>query len=466
MHRRDKENTMDTLIKAPIQLKLAGAMLAIAALVIGLMAVAFTVNQAQAQSKTYPDPQPCGPGHADVPKGAVEQITTGKIVFFDSYWDIPTRTINNNLCPPAIVQKAQGRVTVPARGDANIDIAKTVIHVTDDYKVTVVDSASPNYDSSAVSGPTIDLAEYTFLKEGLEDGVVFDANGTATDSDGDPVQVYWLRLNDPDTSADETSDLVLGFSTELFDEKYWEDRNGDKALRYEYHSERDYKSEVHGPHFFAFAAPKANGGVQNDPLWSSVDADDNQIWLDAGEKFREVQWVFTEPGTHHIQANVKGYVRQEKPAGAGDDWKKISPDEKTVTSEVRRYTIQTGPLTLNKYPPVFTAGERSVARNAAAGTIINGPIPVWNATRQPQDIKFEVLNYPDGSVSQEFETYPYDPDGYGTQGVQLRVKSGADLAGDSRGEYWLTVTVSDGKDREGHPDDAVDHWITVKVLEK
>ena len=199
---------MNTLPNLPKRTALYGAMLATAALIITLLAVTFATGPAQAQSKTYPDPQPCGQGQAKVPENPVDQITTGEIVLFDAYWDIPTKTINNNLCPPAMVKKTitQGRDTkeVTARGDAKIDIAKTVIHVTDSHKVAVVDGAA---------GPgQISLTEYPFLKDAVE------LNNDGTVKAG--TQVYWLQLDDPDTSGDETSDLVLGFSTALFDGQY------------------------------------------------------------------------------------------------------------------------------------------------------------------------------------------------------------------------------------------------------
>ncbi len=395
----------------------------------------------------------------------VDKITAGEIAFFDAYWDIPTKTINNNLCPPKIVTTTVGEEAKAARADANIDIAKSVIHVTNKYKVTVVNSSAANYDPNAVSGTTIDVAEYPFLKNGLEDGVVFDANGTATTSDGDPVQFYWLQLDDPDTTdVNEASDIVLGFSTELFEGKYREARDGNKPFYYEFESERDYKSEVHGPHFFAFEAPLPDNGVQGKAVWDSYDAETNKKQMEAGQR-QNLQWVFTEPGTHHIEVHVVGHVNQN-PTDPSDDWKKNPPEEKTVTSEVQVYTIQTGPLTFNDDPPVFTAGTRTVATDAAAGTFLSGPIAMWADGRQSSELKFEVLNYREGSVSQEFEPYAYDPDGFGVQGVQLRVKAGADLGDESPDGFELKVTVSDGKDREGHPDDAVDHWITVDVQRK
>ena len=446
---------MSTIFNAPKQIRFYAAAIALAALAITLLAVAYATGSAQAQSTTYPDPQPCGPGHAKVSHSPVKQITTGEIALFDAYWDIETKTINNNLCPPKIVRTTEkvGRKTVTkfSRTDANIDIAKSVIHVTDDYKVTVVNSAADDYNADAVSGPTIDVVEYPFLKKGLGLG---DRESPKADT-----KVYWLRLDDPDTTnVDETSDLVLGFSTELFESKYWEYRDGQSPIQYEFESEGDYVSEVHGPHFFAFGAPLENNTPQETAVWDSYNADINKMSMEAGQR-QNLQWVFTEPGSHHIEAHVIGHVNPN-PTDPSKDWTDNPPEETTVTSNVQVYTIQTGPLEFNK-PPVFTAGTLTVAKDAAAGDFLSGHIPMWGGHQPSGTFKFEVLNYLDGSVSQEFVPYDWDPDGRGVQGVQLRVKEGANLGEDAASYFHLKVTVSDKIDRFGHPDDSVDHWITV-----
>ena len=435
--------------KAQLSVAAVAALAIFAVAAVVLLAGGFTTGPAQAQSTTYPDPQPCGPGHAKVSHSPVKTITTGEIAFFDSYWDIETKTINNNLCPPSIVTRTeeQGRQTVTkiTRADARIDIAQTVIHVTDDYKVTVV--------AGEAGEKQISLAEYPFLRKGLGLG--------DNESPKAGTQVYWLRLDDPDTEEVETSNLRLGFSTELFDGKYWESRGDAKPFQYEFESERDYVSEVHGPHFFAFEAPKPNNGVQEEAIWDSYNADINKMPMDAGER-QNLQWVFTEPGSHHIEVHVIGHVRKnvEDPS---DDWKNNPPEEETVTSEVQLYTIQTGALTFVN-PPVFTAGTLTVATDAAAGDFLNGVIPMWGHGQRSGSFKFEVLNYQDGSVSDVFEPYEWVQDSFsGVNGVQLRVKDGAYLGDGAPSFFKLLVTVRDGKDRLGHPDDSVDHWITVRV---
>ena len=96
---------MDTLTNIPKQLKLAGAMLAMAALVITLLAATLATGPAQAQSpgntdsypnlSTYPNPQPCGPGAGTAFMEEPHEITTGHYALFDAYW----RTISNGGGP-------------------------------------------------------------------------------------------------------------------------------------------------------------------------------------------------------------------------------------------------------------------------------------------------------------------------------------------------------------------------------
>ena len=408
--------------QAPRKLALYGVIVSTTILAIALLAMAFTTGPTEAQSKTYKDPQPCGQGQgAKVTDSPVDQITTGKIALFDAYWDLNTETINNNLCPPSVTEAEEvdddGNKTVTTtRASANIDIAKTVIHVTDDYKATVV--------ADNAGADQISLAEYPFLRVALD---LIGPNGEDL-----PVplgtQVYWLRLDDPDTTdVDETSNLVLGFSTALFDEQYWETRDGKKAFQYLYASERDDIYEEHGPHFFAFGAPQASNSVQTKPIWSSVDAHVNEMELDAGEKFQPVQWVFTEPGTHHIQVNVNGQVRQEPPQNAGSDWARVHPEEKTSNSQVRTYTFQSGPLNFNQQP-MFQV-ERSVTENAASGTNVGVPVSVVGGNDG------DTLTYGlSGRGSSHFDVV-----GVPGGGAQVTVASGALLDYEAQATYDLVL---------------------------
>ena len=438
---------MDTITNAPRRFTLYAAILAVAALVITLMALTFATDPASAQSKTYPDPQPCGQGQAKVAENVANQITSGEIALFDAYWDIPTRTINNNLCPPEMLQTTQsdalGNETVTVtRSDAKIDIAKTVIHVTDDYKVAVVNSNAADYDPSAVSGPIIDVAEYPSLGKGLGLG--------ENEAPEAGTEVYWLQLDDPDTvTEDETSDLVLGFSTALFESKYWEARGNNKPFYYEFESERDNIFEVHGPHFFAFDAPMAGDRPQKEAVWDTYEADFRQVQMDPGER-RNLQWIFTEPGTHHIQVHVVGHVN-ETPSDPSDAWEENPPEEKTVTSEVRVYTIQTGPLHFNEQP-MFQV-ERSVTENSPSGVKVGAPVPVAGGDDG------DTLTYGlSGKGSSHFRVAS-EPGG----GAQITVAPGALLDYETQPTYDLVLGVSDGKDHEGQRDPSVDSTVALEI---
>ena len=221
------------------------------------------------------------------------------------------------------------------------------------------------------------------------------------------------------------------------------------AIQYEYESERDDIYEVHGPHFFAFEAPKKNNGIHARPIWSSVDADVNQVDMGPGKR-KNLQWIFTEAGTHHIQVHVKGHVRQNPPQDAPKDWEKISPNEKTVSSEVRLYTIQAGPLNFNKQP-MFQV-ERSVAENSPSGTKVGDPVAV--------------------AMGDDGDTLTYGLKGKGSShfsvaavpgGAQITVATGAMLDYETMPVYDLTLGVSDGKDIEGNRDPSIDSTVALKI---
>ena len=185
-----------------------------------------------------------------------------------------------------------------------------------------------------------------------------------------------------------------------------------------------------------------------------MDADIFQMQMDAGEKFQKVQWVFTEPGSHHIQAHVKGHVRQAEPKNAGsdwDDWTKLSTDEKTVTSEVRLYTIQSGPLHFNEQP-MFQV-ERSVAENSASGVKVGDPVPVAGGNDG------DTLTYGLSGKGSSHFSVAGAPGG----GAQVTVAPGALLDYETKSTYDLVLGVSDGKDHEDSPDPSIDSTVALKI---
>ena len=441
-------------------------MLAMAALVITLLAVNFAAGPAQAQNAdgTHPNPQPCGPGAADVSDKPTKEITSGHYALFDAYWwkfdkdAEKSGTLNNNLCPPTAVHKdvRQGQriVEVTTRTATNVDIGETVIHIGDKHKVTVVDNPNAidgKKDDQGnlvnVGANEINLAEYPFIKDGLV------KNDDDTIKAG--TQVYWLRLDDPDIAGDDSSDLKLGFSAGLFDEQWWylEDADGNSVepLQYEFESERDAIDDGKEPHFFAFEEPLANNAKQKNAIWNKTNADTNELRLKPGH-YDHKQWVFTQPGTYVLQVHIKGHVRQKenKPTGAGEDWEPLHPEDKTVTSEVKRYTIQVGDLTLVE-PPRFLSREWTLREDTQAGTAFGDPIPVHNPDKN--DLTFTLEGY----GADKFSASPV------AGGAQLAVAGNANLADEKVWYYDLKLGVSDGKDREGNRDPSVDDSVAVRI---
>ena len=258
---------MSTLSSAPKQLKLAGAMLAMAALLITLLAVNFAAGPAQAQDNTnpndgkYDDPQPCGQNVAKVPANPLDEFSEGHVALFDGYWDYKTQTINNNLCPPlavhTVVKDRTGTRIETARKKSNIDVNETVFHAGNEFQYTIT---------------AADKAKYKFLPPA----------GT---------KVWWLKQDDPLAEAEESGpeepELVLGISAGLFKKQDWyrEDSDGKEIepLQYELEAERDPEGNVIP--FLVF---------QNDasqPVWDSRSADSTAIPIEPGE-YTHYNWMF------------------------------------------------------------------------------------------------------------------------------------------------------------------------------
>ena len=401
---------------------------------------------AQNADGTYDAPQPCGPGLPDTnrPANPDEKITSGRLALFDAYWHVTSESLNNNLCPPSITQTTEngrdGVIVTTTRAATNIDVTWTDINLTDDYKVTVIDSGAPGYVAGAVASPTIDKAEYKFLED-VEPGD----------------EVWWLRLDDPDTTDDdETSDLQLGFSTLLFDGDYWHRTGSDKPLQYHYEAERHSLEPADEAHFYAFEAPQAGNAEQAAAIWDSTLAETTPMEMRPGE-YREVQWVITKPGTHRLGVHIQGYVRQDAPEGwdadANGAWQPLTHQShnKVVTSEVVYYTFQVGSLTLNR-EAMFTI-EGSVPENSAPGTLVVAPIVVTNPDG-------DALAYSLSGSGHEHFVAVSSNDG---RGVQVDVANGASLDYETTQSYDLVLGLSDGKDRESNPDPTIDHTIAVKI---
>ncbi len=444
---------MDTIIKAPRRFTLYGAVLAMAALVITLLAVAYATGPAQAQNtgttddytnlSTYPNPQPCGPGAGTASMDEPHKITTGHYALFDAYWrtikegasvqgmDVPgVGVLHTNLCPPEMVTTKTddgfGHVTVTTtRSPRNggMDVEEAIMHVLDTHKADVVAT-----NAEATSGQ-LSLEEYTKVKE-------FVSAGT---------QVWWLRLDDPDTTGadeDETSALGIGFSTLLLDKERW-----GSPMRYKFVAERHPADPTDVPHFFAYEAPKAKNAAA-ELVWDSARPGEGVMELDPGE-YKELQWVFTKPGTYLLWVHLLGHVKQPE---LGDDWNPISANE-TETSEVYRYTIQVGDTLEETEPPIFGV-NLSVDENSPAGVKVGDPIPVYNA--DADTLYYDLTGPGHGNFEPVASTgRPHT--------VQIVVADGASLDYETKSSYELFLSVTDRVDHEDNFNPYADDVLIVRI---
>ena len=442
---------MKALNEVPINLRAVGITLTLAALAIALLAVSMTVGSAQAQTPPY-DPAPCGPGQLPVPDSPDATITEGHYGVFEGYWDKRGKTLNLNLCPPAVQHTIETiglkKVEVSTRFASNIDIRRTVIHI--DHIDGIDDDEQFEHTLTAA-----DVEKYDFLK--LGDG---DNNGV---DDAVGTTVWWLKVDDESTEdVDEDSPLAMGFSAALFESKYWflddgtRNRNpkGAEPLQYEFEVIREPGIPVaEQGHVFAFDDEDPPPGTDKTAYWDSSEVDANALPLYPGD-YHHFQWIFTKPGTYEISVQLKGHVRQENPHEPHEEdydpkWKPISAD-RVVTSEVERYTFQIGPLTLNEEPTFVV--ERSVEELSVVGTPAGDPIPVYQGDED--DLTF-TLSGPGHSL------FSVEEDSNGN--AQIKVADSTHLDREVRSDYRLTLSVSDNKDREGNSDTAADSTISVRM---
>ena len=310
--------------------------------------------------------------------------------------------------------------TIRSARKGGMDIEEAIIHVLDKHKATTV-------ATNATDGQ-LSLEEYPDVKKATTAGS----------------KVWWLRLDDPDTTTDETSDLGMGFSTLLLDKKRW-----DSPMRYRFEVERHPADPTDVPHFFAYEAPKADGAAQK-PVWDSTKPGEVVVELGPGE-YKELQWVFTKPGTYLLWVHLLGDVKKP-PAGA--NWKAISSRD-TESSDVYRYTIQVGSDLDETEPPIFGV-NLSVPENSPGGVKVGDPIPVYNADAN-------VLYYDlTGPGHSDFElvtsTNPHT--------VQVVVADGASLDYETKPSYDLNLSVTDKVDHEDnfnpYPDDVLIVRIDLK----
>ena len=466
-----------TITKAPKRFTIYAAGIALSAFVIALLAVAFATGPAQAQdpgpgtggntvTNTWPDPQPCGTGASTASQPEPHEVTEGHFALFEAYWrktepintaegTVNTGELHANFCPPTVTQTTKRlgarTITTTTRHVSNIDIEEAIMHVKNDYQVDVVAT-----NAEATSGQ-LSLEEYPDVRKAFHLGL------------NDPLpagtKVWWLKLDDPDTkdnpdtpeneNIDETSELSLGFSTLLLDDKYWLKGADGNPMRYKFEVKRYPTDPADDPHFFAYEAPKA-GNAEATRVWDSTrpDIDDDDVLLDPG-KYRALQWIFTKPGTYLLSVHLEGFVRKVKPDGAGQDWEPIS-ENLDETSEVRQYTIQVGDKLEETEPPIFGVSP-SVAENTPAGVSVGGPIAVHNADAEV--LHYKLVGVGDENFRTEKTTDPHT--------VQILVADGASLDFETTPSYEFKLTVTDKLDHEGNPQKEgeveIDDILIVKI---
>ena len=435
----------------PKRLKFRGGGIALTALLISALALTFSAGvQAQDPTNTYADPRPCGPGADEAFQPEPHEITSGHFALFDAYWQVTedktssnggAGVLHTNMCPPKVsvtTKTVFGKTTTEITQSASgIDVNEAIFHILDGHKATVV-TAAENPDNE---GSEISTLEYPKLATYKQAGQ----------------QVWWLRLDDPDTDdVDEQSDLSVGFSTLRFDGDDWDIPEAenisedDKTFRYRFELERyPTLSDEEHPHFLVYEAPLATGTPQK-PIWDSAEAGLGELHMEPG-KFQDLQWIFTKAGTYQISVHLLGYVRSSAPTGQEDTWQRISQNE-TETSEVRTYVFQVGDTLAEVEPPMFGV-VRSVAENSGGGTAVGDPIRLFGA--EVDTIQYSL----DGEGADHFTISPMSD----KNAAQIVVAHGANLDYETESSYNLVLGVTDTIDHESNPDTSLDHTLAVLI---
>ncbi len=422
---------MNTITRIPKQLKVYGAMLAFAALVIGLMAVSVAAGTAHAQEST---PKPCGPGANPVPDSPDPEISSGHHAIFDAYW-WPLKdgvdgsgTLNNNLCPP---RATHTKTTDPDTDETttthhlyatNIDIGTTVFRVPNSARTSLTDEI---------------LVKYPFLEKDLTANDYQLVHPDRLKLDADAPEVWWLSP---------PAQPIFGFSAYRFDDEHWHLEGSETPIQYEFEAVREpgIPPAEYG-HFFVFddedEIPAGKTGVE--AIWDSFDADTNELKLEPGD-VEHFQWVFTKPGYYVLSVHMKAHVRKTcpdpgVPAKCGA-WQRLTEDE-VVTSEVKQYTFYVGDETPN-HPPRFQM-RRSVPENSPAGTSVGQPVTVAQGDN-------DALTFTLSGPGHSLFTVETTSDG------DAQIKTGGDshrhLDYEVRSAYDLVLGVSDCKDVDGTPE--------------
>ena len=322
-----------------------------------------------------------------------------------------------------------------------MDIEEAIIHVLDDHLATTTAT------TTGAAGSWLSLEEYPDVGDYAPAGA----------------PVWWLKLDDPDTEADETSDLGMGFSTLLLDEDDWytSDDADKEPLRYRFEVERHPADPTNVPHFFAYKTPdiRAFDEDGNDAgvklVWDSANPGGDVMEMDAGE-YEALQWVFTAPGTYLLWVHLLADIRKDNRHIPGDpdyddDWNRISSRD-TETSEVYRYTIQVGSVLDEIEPPIFGV-NLEVEENSPGGVEVGDPIPIYNA--EAEELFYDLTGPGHRNFELVTSTDPFT--------VQVVVADGADLDYEETPFYELYLSVTDRKDHESNLNPYPDDVLIVRI---
>ena len=98
---------MNTHTTAPRHFRLYGAVLAMAALLITLLAVTLTAGPAMAEepknAEKYDKPYPCSE-EVEPDAHTTEIARHGYYAVFDGFWDYEVGHLSNNFCPPKVTE--------------------------------------------------------------------------------------------------------------------------------------------------------------------------------------------------------------------------------------------------------------------------------------------------------------------------------------------------------------------------
>lgn len=271
---------------------------------------------------TAGDTTPCGPGAADPPVNPTPVINSGHFALFDIYWDntdqaTSGKTLNNNLCPPAVTTSSVGNENENGevasttytftRAASNIDIGETLFHIPTSNEVNLAaTTVEDETDDDGNPYPTTFGADrYSFL--------------------GDTGDRVWI------VSRHDEEHLNPGFSTALLPDDFLETKT---KVRFDLVAVRvPGQTVANRGTAFAF---EDSGKV----LWRS-DAPHGLIDLDIGsniKRYHHVHWGFDKPGIYELQVHA-----QATPTSTYLPREEGEPPV-PVTSEVHRYTFQVGEL--------------------------------------------------------------------------------------------------------------------------